>query len=142
MSLMREKLKAERERLAVITDLKTGHKEALSDMLLTAYEASNGTPDKLHALADAVSAQAICMSRDAIHRKEDFAEVLREALDGHRETCVLASKVTPSGMAAKVAAWVAAIRPVAWPAAAVVIVASMSPYVGPGLLDLLRRMVQ
>jgi hypothetical protein len=136
---MREKLKAERERLAVITDLKTGHKEALSDMLLTAYEASNGTPDKLHALAEAVSAQAICMSRDAIHRKEDFAEVLREALDGHRDACILAAKVSPSGLSAKVAAWVAAIRPVAWPTALVLGVACLSPYVGPGLLAFVER---
>lgn len=126
MSLLQEKLRAERQRVES-SEIGSGHKEALSDALIAAYHASNGSQDKIQALTEAVAAQAICLSRDAIHRREDLAAVIAAALDAHRGACVLASKVAASSKAAKVAAWCAAVRPVIWPVGVAAMVIGFSP---------------
>jgi hypothetical protein len=126
MSLLQEKLRAERERVES-SEIGHGHKEALSDALIAAYHASNGAADKMQALTEAVAAQAICLSRDAIHRREDMAAVIAKALEMHRNTCILAAKVAPSDTAAKVAAWCAAVRPMIWPVGVAVTVIGFSP---------------
>jgi len=126
MSLLQEKLRAERERVES-SEIKTGHKEALSDALLAAYHASNGSDNKLQSLTEAVAAQAICLSRDAIHRREDMAAVIADALELHRNTCILAAKVAPSNVAAKVAAWCVAVKPLVWPVGIAATVIGFSP---------------
>ena len=128
MSLWQAKLEAERERLEANADIGPGHKEALGDMLLAAYHASNGAPDKMQALTEAVAAQAICLSRDAVHRREDIASVIASALKEHRDTCVLAAQLTPSGLAAKASAWLTALRPALWPLSVALGIASFSPH--------------
>lgn len=126
MSLLQEKIRAERERIES-SDVGQGHKEALSDMLIAAYHASNGADDKIQALAEAVTAQAICIARDAVHRREDIASIIAAALEEHRGTCVLSARVAASDWAAKVSAWCVAMRPLAWPVAAAVMVLGFSP---------------
>lgn len=146
MSVLRAKIQAERERIKAHTGLGEGHREALSDMLLTAYEASNGAPDKLQALTEALASQAICIARDAVHRREDFAGLIDAALLKHRELCPLkgrdVSDITASGTAGKAAAWVRALKPALWPAAVFLSVGALSPYVGPELLAWLKGVIQ
>ena len=85
MSLLQEKLRAEQKRVES-SEIGSGHKEALSDALIAAYHASNGSENKLQDLTEAVAAQAICLSRDAIHRREDMAAIIAAALEQHRDT--------------------------------------------------------
>lgn len=88
MGIEREKIKRVQDQVKE-SDLGLGHKEALDDMLLATYKATNGEPDKMQALTEALAAVGICLARDAIHRQSDFDGVVDKALTKHRLDCPL-----------------------------------------------------
>ena len=91
MSIEREKIKRVQDQVQG-SALGTGHKEALDDMLLATYKATNGTPDKMQALTEAVAALGVCLARDAIHRRDDFSQILDAGLVKHKKDCPLNRK--------------------------------------------------
>lgn len=91
MGIEREKIKRVQDQVQD-SDLGIGHKEALDDMLLATYKATNGAPDKIQALTEAVSSLGVCVARDAIHRRDDFREIIDEALAKHKQDCPLNRK--------------------------------------------------
>lgn len=96
MSIEREKIRRVQEHVQG-SSLGTGHKEALDDMLLATYKATNGAPDKMQALTEAVASLGVCLARDAIHRREDFAKILDAGLEKHKKDCPLSRKDPGSG---------------------------------------------
>lgn len=96
MSIEREKIKRVQDQVQG-SALGTGHKEALDDMLLATYKATNGTPDKMQALTEAVASLGVCLARDAIHRREDFANILDAGLEKHKKDCPLTRRDAGAG---------------------------------------------
>lgn len=88
MGIEREKIRRVQDQVQD-SELGLGHKEALDDMLLATYKATNGTPDKMQALTEAVAAVGVCLARDAIHRREDFSQILDAGLVKHKKDCPL-----------------------------------------------------
>jgi hypothetical protein len=76
------------------SDLRPSHKADISDLLLRAGNATNGTPDKTQALTEAVASLAICFARDALYRREDLRELIDAALTRHQNDCPLAQDTT------------------------------------------------
>lgn len=96
MSIEREKIKRVQDQVQG-SALGTGHKEALDDMLLATYKATNGVSDKIQALSEAVASLGVCLARDAIHRRDDFAAILEAGLEKHKKDCPLSKRDTGAG---------------------------------------------
>ena len=73
------------------SDLRESHKDAITDMLMSAGKATNGVQDKTQAITEAIATLAICFARDAFYRREDFRALMDEALSKHTSNCPLAT---------------------------------------------------
>jgi hypothetical protein len=95
MSIAKQKIKAVSEQIDK-SDIRQSHKNDIIDMLITAESATNGVADKQQALTEAVAALGVCFARDAICRRDDFRELIKDALECHSKNCPL-STLTQSG---------------------------------------------
>ena len=82
MSIEKEKLESVRQQVRE-SNLKETHKDALDDMLRLTADATNGTTDRLQAIAVGQAAIALCFARDAIYRQTDFADMIAN----HQANC-------------------------------------------------------
>lgn len=104
--------------LARDTAMEHGQREAVSDMLISAQHACNGSVDKIQAVADAVGAVSVFLARKERADGERFAALL----SAHERACPMRSG--PTGKLSAVYAF-------RWPLAIVLAVGMLSPYVGP-----------
>jgi hypothetical protein len=140
-----EQLKAE----VAESDLELPHKTYAADTLEEVAGATNGTPDKLQAITEAVLANTAYMIRRDIylqsaHKRQidEITKIVVAKIEAHVKECPGLQGTTAATGFARVAAFMAAIRPALWPSAIFLSVGAMSPYVGPGLLAWIERMAK
>jgi len=127
MSEIKLKIDATMDQIEHDDSLTADHRDALLDMLLPASIATNGTLDKIGALADAVGAQSVYLARRDRRQAQDMAD----AIKGHVMAC-------PMGKA-PINGKLAVVFPFRWPLALVICIAMISPYVGPSMQRLADR---
>jgi len=112
--------------VAEAKELDHDHRDALSDMLVSAESAANGTPDKIEAIARATANIAIVISRGELRGPH----VLATALENHTLACP---------MRAPTVGRLAALYPFRWPLAVIVAAAVFSPFVGPAIAKVVQE---
>lgn len=90
MSIEKQKLEDIRKQVRESRELKDPHKDTLDDMLRLTSDATNGTSDRIQAIAIGMASIGAAMARDAMYRNEDFRSMIDEALERHRKDCPLA----------------------------------------------------
>jgi hypothetical protein len=131
------------------SDLELPHKTYATDTLEEVAGATNGTPDKLQAITEAVLANTAYMIRRDIylqsaHKRqiEDITKIVISKIEAHVKDCPVSRGDAAATGFARVAAFMAAINPALWPTAFFLSVGAMSPYVGPGLLAWIKEMAK
>jgi hypothetical protein len=108
-------------------------KDGLQGLLDAASAATNGTADKIGAMAEALLALSLHEVKQAVR----MPAALDAAVSRHASACPLRggqSGAALSGWAGRIAAFCAAIRPVAWPLGIAASVWAFSPH-APALIQ-------
>ena len=92
MSIEKLKLEDIRKQVRASVELKDPHKDTLDDMLRLTSDATNGTQDRVQAIAVGMASIGAAIARDAMYRNEDFRAMIDDALERHRQDCPLAQK--------------------------------------------------
>ena len=103
-SPMRKQFEAVSEELTR-SDIPQDRKDQLREVLIRAEEASNGAPDKLQAVSEAIAVWIVFSARRELRHpdetREAIAEAVKEAISAHESDCAVKFKRVADAFAAE-----------------------------------------